>query len=54
MQYAEKIIAKNITEYGLEEKFARQLNVLNSYTNLTATLKSIKEDIEIRAKVLKE
>jgi hypothetical protein len=54
LQYAEKIIVENIKEYGLEEKFARQLNVLDSYTNLTITLKSIKEDIEIRAKILKE
>ncbi|WP_346890150.1 DUF1351 domain-containing protein [Clostridium sp. UBA1056] len=48
LQCAEKNIAETIKEYGLEEKFARQLNVLDSYTNLTATLKSIKEDIEVK------
>lgn len=54
MQYAEKIIAENITKYELEEKFSSQLNVLDSYTNLTATLKSIREDIEVRTKALKD
>lgn len=54
MQYAEKSIAENIAKYELEEKFSNQLNVLDSYTNLTATLKSIREDIEVRGKALKE
>lgn len=54
MQYAEKIIAQVVKGYELEPKFSNQLNVLDSYTNLTATLKSIREDIEVRAKALKD
>lgn len=54
LQYAENIIAESIEKHELEEKFSSQLNVLDSYTNLTATLKSIREDIEVRTKALKD
>lgn len=54
LQYAKKIISQAIGTYELETKFSSQLNVLDSYTNLTATLKSIREDIEVRAKALKD
>ncbi|GAA0774456.1 hypothetical protein GCM10008908_24320 [Clostridium subterminale] len=54
MKYAENIIAKTIKGYELEEKFSSQLNVLDSYTNLTVTLKGVREDIEVRAKALKD
>ncbi|MEG2918847.1 MAG: DUF1351 domain-containing protein [Clostridium sp.] len=54
LQYAENIISQSIKKYELEPRFSNQLTVLDSYTNLTATLKSIREDIENRVKSLKE
>lgn len=38
---------------GLNEKYAARLTVLDKYTNLTATAKGVKEDLETRAFALK-
>lgn len=38
---------------GLNEKYAAKLNILDKYTNLTATAKAVKEDLETRAFALK-
>ena len=46
---AEKIIADVVESSGLNEKFAKRLDVQDKYMNLTATKKSIQEDVETRA-----
>lgn len=38
---------------GLNEKYAARLDILDKYTNLTATAKAVKEDLETRAFALK-
>ena len=50
---AEKIIADVVESSGLNEKFAKRLDVQDKYMNLTATKKSIQEDVETRAFALK-
>lgn len=42
-----------IREFELEEKFAEELTIENSYLNKTATDKKIKEDLETRANTLR-
>lgn len=51
-QIAQKIIAEVIEKHGINEKYAKQLTVLDKYTNLTATVGEVKEDIEQRAFIL--
>lgn len=53
LQFAKSVIAQMAERYELEEKFSSQLNVLDSYTNLTTTYKFIKEDLETRTRALK-
>jgi hypothetical protein len=43
-----KLLSESVEEHQLNEKFAKGLTVLDKYLNATATLKSIKEDIELR------
>lgn len=43
------IIEENIKVYQLEEKYSTKLTVLDKYLNLSASAKSVKEDIERRA-----
>lgn len=50
---AEQIIEDVVKEQGLNEKYAKQLTVIDKYMNLTATKKDVKEDIETRAFALK-
>lgn len=48
-------IIKNTTEaHQLKEKYACRLTILDKYLNLTASVKSVKEDIEQRAYFLVE
>lgn len=51
---AVEIIKEMIKNYELEEKYANQLTVLDKYLNLSATQKSVMEDIEQRAAALKQ
>lgn len=52
-QQALAIIAEVAAETGLNEKYAAKLDVLDKYTNLTATAKGVREDVETRAFALK-
>lgn len=52
-QQATVIIAEVATEYGLNEKYRAKLDVLDKYTNLTATAKGVREDVDTRAFALK-
>lgn len=52
--YAKKEIEKAISNYGLKEKFANQLDILPGYWLTKTTLKSISEDINLRAAELKK
>ncbi len=52
--YAKKEIEKAIANYGLKEKFANQLDILPGYWLIKTTLKSISEDINLRAAELKK
>jgi len=49
---AEDMILKVIIEYGINEKYANQLNVLEKYCNLSAKAKDTLIDIEQRAFIL--
>lgn len=51
---AQEIIANTVITLGLEKKYADQLTVLDKYLNLSASAKSIVEDIEQRAALLKQ
>ena len=51
---AEEIIANVVITKGIEKKYAEQLTVLDKYLNLTATEKSVVEDINQRAALLKQ
>lgn len=51
---AEEIVANTIITLGLEKKYADQLTVLDKYLNLSASQKSVVEDIEQRAALLKQ
>lgn len=48
-QQALELIAEVAAEQGLNEKYAAQLTVIDKYTNLTATKKAVREDLETRA-----
>lgn len=50
---AEEIIEECISSLALSEKYSRQLTVLDKYINLSASKKSVKEDIEARGQALK-
>lgn len=51
---AQEIIANTIITLSLEKKYAEQLTVLDKYLNLSASQKSVVEDIEQRAAALKQ
>ena len=51
--YAERYINKLIIDNQLIPKFADQLTVLDKYMNLTASQKSVREDLDQRAMALK-
>jgi hypothetical protein len=46
---AEECIKETIAKHGLKDEFAAELTVQDSYCNLTATYKTVAEDIEQRA-----
>lgn len=50
---AEAIIEDVATNTGLNEKYKKQLTVIDKYLNLTATNKAVREDVETRAFALK-
>lgn len=50
---AETIIAEVVESAGLNEKYANRLFVVDKYTNLTATEKAVREDVETRAFALR-
>lgn len=50
---AVNLIEEFIQSYSLEEKYASKLTVLPKYLNLTESLKNIREDLELRATMLK-
>lgn len=52
-QKAIELINEVAAAQGLNEKYAAKLDVLDKYTNLTATAKAVKEDLETRAFALK-
>lgn len=49
-----EIINEAIENYKLEEKYSRELIILDKYLNLSASQKSVVEDIEQRAALLKQ
>lgn len=49
-----ELIQESVQAHQLSEKYASKLTVLDKYMNLTASVKSIKEDIEQRAFYLVE
>ena len=51
---AQATILDYIEKLGLEKKYADQLTVLDKYLNLSASAKSVVEDIEQRANMLKQ
>lgn len=51
---AQEIIANTVITLGLEKKYADELTVLDKYLNLSASQKSVLEDIEQRAAALKQ
>lgn len=51
---AQATILDYIEKLGLEEKYSSQLTVLDKYLNLSASAKSVAEDIEQRAVALKQ
>lgn len=51
-QKALELIQESIQTHGLKQKFADKLTVLDKYMNLSASVKSIKDDIEQRAFLL--
>ena len=50
---AAKLAEEVAAATGLNEKYAAKLDILDKYTNLTATTKAVKEDLETRAFALK-
>lgn len=50
----QEIIDNTVITLGLEKKYAEQLTVLDKYLNLSASAKSVVEDIEQRAAALKQ
>lgn len=51
---AEEIIKECILNLALSEKYLSQLTVLDKYTNLSASKKSVVEDVEARGQALKQ
>lgn len=51
---AEEIIKECIISLALYEKYSRQLTVLDKYTNLSASKKSVVEDVQSRGQSLKQ
>lgn len=51
-QKALELIQESVQAHQLNEKYASKLNVLDKYTNLSASVKSVKEDIEQRVYAL--
>lgn len=51
---AQEIIANTVINIGLDKKYADQLTVLDKYLNLSGTQKSVVDDIEQRASMLKQ
>jgi len=51
---AEEIIKEFIISLALSEKYSRQLTVLDKYTNLSASKKSVVEDVQARGQALKQ
>ena len=51
---AQATILDYVEKLGLEEKYSSQLTVLDKYLNLSASAKSVVEDIEQRANLLKQ
>lgn len=51
---AQATILDYIEKLGLEDKYSSQLTVLDKYLNLSASTKSVVEDIEQRAETLKQ
>jgi hypothetical protein len=51
-QKALELIQESIEASGLKQKFADKLTVLDKYMNLSASVKSVKDDIEQRAFLL--
>lgn len=50
---AEELIKAYTLEFKLNEKYSKQLTVIDKYLNLSASKKSVKEDISSRAETLK-
>lgn len=48
-----ELISECVQAYGLEEKYSNRLTVLDKYLNLNGSIKSVREDIELRASGLK-
>lgn len=48
-----EIISEYVQAYELEEKYSNRLTVLDKYLNLNGSVKSIREDIELRASGLR-
>ncbi|CUP61823.1 DUF1351 domain-containing protein [Clostridium baratii] len=51
---AKEYIKESIKNYNLNEEYAAKLTVKDKYLNLSGTLKSIKEDIDMQANILKK
>ena len=51
-QKALELIQESIQAHGLKQKFADKLTVLDKYMNLSASVKSVKDDIEQRTFLL--
>lgn len=51
--YAQKIIEEAIRRYKLTEKFAAKMLLRTEYTNLSATKKAVKENVEQQARLLR-
>lgn len=49
-----EFISESIQTHNLSEKYARKLTVLDKYLALSGSLKSIREDVEQRALILKQ
>lgn len=48
-----ELISECVQTLGLEEKYASRLTVLDKYLNLNGSVKSVREDIELRGNMLK-
>ncbi|MEG1256873.1 DUF1351 domain-containing protein [Clostridium sp.] len=50
---AMELIDECVKDYGLDEKYASRLTVLDKYLNLNGSVKGVREDIELRGNMLK-